>query len=183
MSEYAYIPDHEERAVLDLKSNKRHKQNFLAFAKAIGAGTQNLEDTIMDLQTSYLLDTALGKNLDLLGELVGEQREGLLDNDYRRFIRARILANRSQSNADAFVEVLTLLTEPLFIRWQPLYPRGFQVFFSIAEPFETKIRRKIQRVLTSMRPTGRTMVIGYAVGDFFNYQELDLPLMELLHNE
>jgi len=183
MSEYAYIPDHEERALADLKSNKRHKPNFGAFTRAFGKGTQFLEDTIADLVSSWDIETALGKNLDLLGALVGERREGLEDEAFRRFIKARILANRSQSNADAFVGVLQLLAAPTSIRWQPLYPRGFQIFFTVSTPLEVKVRRKIQRVIASMRPTGRTMIIGYAVGDFFQYEELDLPLMEYLFNE
>jgi hypothetical protein len=183
MSEYAYIPDHEERALADLKSNKRHKPNFAVFARSFGKATQLLEDTIADLVSSWNIDTALGKNLDLLGALVGERREGLNDDNYRNFIRARILANRSQSNADAFVEVMRLLVAPTSIRWQPLYPRGFQIFFTVSTPIEPKVRKKIQRVINSMRPTGRTIVIGYAVGEFFQYEQLDLPLMELLYND
>jgi hypothetical protein len=183
MSEYSYIPDHEERAVADMKSNKRTKPFFVAFARAIGKGAQFLEDVCMDLQASWLLDTATGKSLDLIGNTVGERREGLGDDDYRRFIRARILANRSTGNADRFIEVLRLLTEPVSIRWQPMYPRGFQLFVVVSTPLEQNVRRKIQRVLSAMRPVGRTLVVGVVVGEFFIYEGLDLPLMELLYNE
>ena len=44
-------------------------------------------------RTEFDLDTADGDRLDKIGKLVGQMREGDTDDDYRFFIRARVIKN------------------------------------------------------------------------------------------
>ena len=47
-------------------------------------------------QHGLSVDTAEGVQLAALGRIVGEDREGRLDDDFRRGVRTRVLVNRSQ---------------------------------------------------------------------------------------
>jgi hypothetical protein len=56
---------------------------------------QQLEDALWQLQTLRFPNTAEGEQLDVLGVIVGQERQGLDDDDYAAVIMGRIQANRS----------------------------------------------------------------------------------------
>lgn len=66
---------------------------------------QELEDAIWTVITGVYLDNAEGVNLDMIGELVREQRRGREDATYRLGIRTRIRINRSHGRALDVLEV------------------------------------------------------------------------------
>lgn len=70
------------------------------------APAQAIEDTAQQMLTERYVDTAVGAQLDIIGRIVGQDRDGLVDDDYRRFIRARIAANDS----DGTIEDLILIS-------------------------------------------------------------------------
>lgn len=70
---------------------------------------QDVEDAMFDLFVYRAADTAFGDQLDALGNLVGQERGGLSDDDYRRFIRARVMANRSRGNIEDMIRVMNLV--------------------------------------------------------------------------
>lgn len=68
-----------------------------------------LEAALLALLTQRGVDTAIGAQLDVLGKIVGQARNGLDDDDYRRYVRARISANRSQGVAEDLIKVAVLV--------------------------------------------------------------------------
>lgn len=68
-----------------------------------------LAQALTDVQTYRSLDTAIGVQLDALGDLIGLLRNGDVDADYRRFLRAKVAANASHGHADELIEILELL--------------------------------------------------------------------------
>lgn len=73
--------------------------------EALATPSQEVEDTLIQLLTERAVDTAIGAQLDLLGKLVGEKRQGAADEDYRRRVRARISANRSEGTVEDIILV------------------------------------------------------------------------------
>lgn len=61
---------------------------------------------MIELLVERQLDNAFGVQLDGLGDIVGQKRGGRIDRVYRQFIRARILANRSNGRGDEIYDVL-----------------------------------------------------------------------------
>lgn len=68
---------------------------------------QSLENVLQQLLSERSVDTAVGAQLDVIGKLVGQPRNGMVDDDYRRYVRARITTNR----ANGVVEDLITITE------------------------------------------------------------------------
>ncbi len=64
--------------------------------ESLAGPAEDLETTLYDLLTLRGVETAIGAQLDVLGAIVGQAREGLSDDDFRRYIRARIAANKSE---------------------------------------------------------------------------------------
>jgi hypothetical protein len=66
---------------------------------------QQAEDAAWQLATLRFPDTAEGVQLDVLGEIVGQPRNGLEDVDYAPLIRGRIQANRSDGTPPSLYAV------------------------------------------------------------------------------
>lgn len=70
---------------------------------------QSLENALQQLLTERSIDTAVGAQLDVIGKLVGQARNGLDDDTYRRYCRARIATNRSNGTIENLITVTDLI--------------------------------------------------------------------------
>lgn len=80
------------------------------FISALTGAMQSLRDTLQTMLTDRRIDTAIGAQLDVLGKIVGQPRNGLVDADYRRYIRARILTNKSNGRISEVIRIAKLIT-------------------------------------------------------------------------
>lgn len=99
------ITDHADQAKARLSQQFIGKTKVEALVDALLAPIQDLETALWDLLTKRQLDTAEGQQLDDIGEIVGEQRNGRIDTDYRRFISARIAVNRSRGTIPELLSI------------------------------------------------------------------------------
>ncbi len=83
--------------------------NIKKLLRALMGPFQDLEDMWMGMLTGRRINNATGVNLDLLGKIVGQPRNGNSDIDYRRFIRARVAANNSDGLVEDFITVTKLV--------------------------------------------------------------------------
>jgi len=67
-----------------------------------------------DVINSRNIDKASGKSLDLLGENVGQIRQGEDDELYRRLIKVRIIANLSNGDIPTMNYVLSILVKEVY---------------------------------------------------------------------
>lgn len=70
---------------------------------------QTVEDTLRALFTERRVDTAVGAQLEVLGRIVGQPRNGADDDTYRRYIRARIAANKSNGLIEDVIKIARLV--------------------------------------------------------------------------
>lgn len=73
------------------------------------AGVQPVEDCLRQLLDQRSLDTAIGAQLDIIGKLVGQPRNGLDDDTYRRYCRATVAAHRSHGAVENILNVASLV--------------------------------------------------------------------------
>lgn len=102
----AQITDHEARALATMLSQWASSPRFQGLVTAAVAQVQTMDDTAYALVTDRMLPVAEGAQLDQLGRLVGQSRLGLSDDDFRRLIGVRILANRAGGRADTITRVI-----------------------------------------------------------------------------
>lgn len=154
--EWAKITNHVELLVADSLTQDRDRPRIAALLKSIGELCQYLEDIADSLIVERTLGQAIGKQLDQYGGIVGEPRLGATDDDYRRFIKARILANNSESKPDDLINVLALLMDVLAeeIKLNELYPAAYELQVIVDAAPTLEVLRRIGRVMESIRPIG-----------------------------
>lgn len=85
--------------------------NVQELVRILVAPADRLEAAMHQVLLAFDLETSEGLQLDLLGKLVGQSRFGMVDEDFRRFIRARIKANKSSGTINEILEVIGLVLD------------------------------------------------------------------------
>lgn len=100
------ITDHALRARARLLEQYRNRPQLASFVAGMASTVQTLEDAIFAMIAQTAIPTATGVWLEWLGAIVGEERGAEGDAVFRRYILARILANRSHGTLEDVVRVL-----------------------------------------------------------------------------
>ncbi len=164
------ILDHEARAVADLPIRRRGPR-WTAAAQAIGRAVQRFEDAAFALLLDCGVSGATGGQLDRVGALVGATRGAADDEEYRAFISARILANRSTGTPDELIRILQLVTAPSTVEGFTLPPASCVLQVTRATTLPGPTRRRIRRLMESARPLGVGMGLVLVVDPSFGHDE------------
>lgn len=121
------ITDHSDRAKTLLLSQYREKPNFNNVVEIFASHIQDLETVYFDLLLNRALDTAAGVQLDGLGDILGEEREGRSDTDYRAALSIRIKINISSGEPETLMEIFAALTDATQVSYSEFYPAGAQL--------------------------------------------------------
>jgi hypothetical protein len=101
--------DHVAGALSRLLEQWKGKPNIAALLSSLAGASQPIESALQQLLTQRFVTTAIGAQLDVLGSLVGQPRNGLSDADYARYIQARISTNRSSGTIEDLITVARLV--------------------------------------------------------------------------
>lgn len=96
-------------AVGNLIGQFQGQPNFAAFIRAWAQQSQDVESVAFDLLTSTTIANAEGVQLDGLGEIVGVERAGRTDADYRVRIGAQILLNNASGTIEDMLQLVVAL--------------------------------------------------------------------------
>jgi hypothetical protein len=127
MSDLIRIDNHVEQAQARLVEQFKQKPTILALVDALVTGLQPIEDELNRLLHERTLDAAEGQQLDNLGAIVGQPREGRTDEEYRLWIAARRLVNVATGVPDDFLNLVKTVLPASESRYIPYYPAGFQI--------------------------------------------------------
>lgn len=105
-----HVTTHVADAAARALAQYQGRPNFQALLAAFTQSVQNIEDTLYGIEAGTALDNAEGAQLDLIGALVGPNRNGLGDDQYRALLRGAI----AQNNGDATTESLLTVLRGLF---------------------------------------------------------------------
>lgn len=101
--------DHEERAAARLTGQFRRSVSVVALLKSYVEQVQALEAAAFDVRDGVDLDAATGAQLDAIGKIVGESRQGRDDDTYRAYLRVRVHLNVSSGTRDQIIRLFQLL--------------------------------------------------------------------------
>lgn len=83
--------------------------NITKLIRGLVESVQGVEDALQQVHVGFDIDVAEGDQLDVVGALVGQARNGMDDDDYRRIIRAKISVNRSKGTIADVIKVADLV--------------------------------------------------------------------------
>ncbi len=104
----------------------RGKTNWEAWIDVIAAPMQRLENALFDLLLLRAISTAVGKQLDIIGQILNEKRLGTDDERYRIRLRAKILILKSSGTLPQLLAILELLMAGDY-EVRPAYPRAWVI--------------------------------------------------------
>jgi len=124
-----YIPttlfDHESLAIARLVEQYKDKEKFTQFIGKCAAQFQDVEQVSFDIISSMVLDSATGVQLDGIGDIVGEARQGRTDDAYRVRIKARVRINTSAGRTEDLLSIYSLLIPDAQVVLNEYPPAGF----------------------------------------------------------
>ena len=100
---------HVSEALFQLMEQFKGQPDLAALLTSYITQIQDIEGVLFELIDERLLASAVGEQLDIIGRIVGEDRNGNTDDDYRILITARILINRSNGRIPEINDVLGLM--------------------------------------------------------------------------
>lgn len=127
---------------------------------------QELEFVASDLIMIKFIDNATGDQLDILGEYVGEDRNGRLDVPYRAAIKLRGKLNASNGEPETIIEYARQLTTAIDVTFVELYPGKVLLQIVSNNPVTPAILALIQKI----SPAGVAINIEFVQeGDIFGF--------------
>lgn len=111
----------------------KDKPNIVALINIYLKQNDDIESVIFQLLNSRHLselDTVIGEQLDIIGEIVGQERMGDTDEEYRKYILLRIGVNNSQATQSYITNLLKDTTESTEVKYFPHYPASYIAEFN-----------------------------------------------------
>lgn len=122
------ITDYVEQAIARLAAQYKGMPLIEGLVEAIIQPFQGIEDALVQTLNFRWVDTAIGAQLDGLGSIVGEERRGRNDDEYRLAIKLRIAINTSQGTPENAINVFLLVTGCTQAHYLPYYPAEVDIF-------------------------------------------------------
>lgn len=116
----SYISNHVAQAVNRFIQQYKRMARMAAIMEALVNQIQDLEDVGVDMFTALSLDYAVGAQLDLIGRIVVQPREGFDDDFYRILLKVKIGINNSSGEPSSIINTLQLLTSATLVHYQNL---------------------------------------------------------------
>lgn len=104
--------------------------NLQAVIDAFSKPQNEIEQVLSDLYTQLDLDSAIGEQLDGLGQIIGLPRNGLNDDDYRTALKFKIQLNKSFGQPELLISALRFFTNSTIVELFESYPAGLFAFIN-----------------------------------------------------
>jgi len=126
------ISDHAQAAKDRLLFQYQGKINIEALLDSLGGQQiQDLENVLFDLNTRLDVENSEGVQLDGMGSIVGQPRNGQDDTTYRLFIKAKAGQNVSEGDINRVLSVWKIITGGTVVQVIPSYPAAIELFSDV----------------------------------------------------
>ena len=158
---------HAAEAKDNLAGQFKGQEKLEALLTAFINEVQDLENVLFDVLELTSLDEAFGEQLDGFGSIVGENREGRTDDDFRLAIRARLRLNLSNGTAEDMIELIRALVgdkQVEIVEDFAFSPAHFDAY--ILDPIDVD-GFQVAKFVRSGKPAGvRAILHWFAAGAF-----------------
>ena len=115
-------------AINRLIAQFKDKPKLEAFLNAVSNELQAFENASFELNSLLDIDTMEGAQLDGIGTIVVEPRQGKSDAEYRVALRQKIAANAGSGEPESVIETFLLVTGSTVATYMEDYPAGFGIY-------------------------------------------------------
>lgn len=152
-TELGSITAHRNKAKRRTIERWKNPEGYAAVRASYADEIQELENALWSIKYSKLLDSAFGASLDLIGRIVGEERNGRADPGYRIRIRARIRVNQSFGQAKDLLAICALIDSAATFYYTSTPPAAYVITMS-APPTDVATATELPGLLREASPLG-----------------------------
>lgn len=138
----------------------KEAENFNKILKIFGEEVDELLNAIEQVKLAFLIDSAVGKQLDILGSMVVIARSGLNDDDYRESIKFKIFQNTSKAKVEDLILILKTLTEANLIVYSDSPPAAYTIYSD-----GSKIDGNLNEIMKQFTSVGVKVIVEMGLGD------------------
>ena len=152
----SHIPDHAEEAIDEAISKLVCVGGSMeALFRAFSTPVQSLEDLMLGVSAENSIDAGSGVTLDIWGRLVGEPRGGLNDATYRRIIKGKVRASRSDGTYEYILALFRLLVgENGEVELRTTSPATLLIVYKRGQGLSMTMRQRIAYLVRLALPLG-----------------------------
>lgn len=121
------ITNHEEQGAARLVTQFKRTTIMKAFLQSHFGEAQALEGVLWEIYDAREIDKATGAQLDVIGKLVKQPREGRDDAAYRLALKARRAVHLSSGTPDQLMRLVTLMLPAVTVSYSEAYPCSFRL--------------------------------------------------------
>lgn len=136
--------------------------NLAALISSITDEVQEIEDAIHAMFLAFDPTRAVGAQLDTLGRLVGQRRNGLTDEEYRPYISARIRINQSFGRGLDVIGVIKIVETAAVFHLTEFGTASFRIDFE-TPPATAGVGRAIPTMVSEARAAGVSGLVSFPV--------------------
>jgi hypothetical protein len=138
---------HIGQAFARLLTQFQDKQRLKKVIEILLRPLQEAEDMFWSLYEDRRLDNAEGAQLDILGRIILERRDGLSDTDFRAIIRVKVRVLRSNGSAADLMAITDLMLQGLTpYDFRELFPGAIEVELKDNTLFDSKLLLRFLRL-------------------------------------
>ncbi len=126
------ITNHVDIAKGKLLQQYKDKEDITGLQAAYIEQLQILENKLHDFYDRLDIDKSEGVQLNGIGEIIGLDRNGMTDSEYRVRLKSKILENLSSGTAETIIQIFNLLTGSTVTDFRDIYPAAYQIYGNIA---------------------------------------------------
>lgn len=97
---------------------------------------QELENILFDIDGRLNIDNSIGAQLDGIGQIVGQPRNGQGDETYRIFLKAKAGQNVSEGDIERVLSIWKLITGGTVVQVIEYFPANVELFSDVPVPDE-----------------------------------------------
>lgn len=120
-------PHLADEAVSLLMEQYKSRQNINDIVRIFASMFQGIEDEAANIYKYFQIQTAQGAQLDEIGLIVDEARNGQSDLEYRLKIFAKIYLNRTGGEIESLISLLKHSTDTPSVRIIELFPAAMRI--------------------------------------------------------
>lgn len=123
------ITDHEDQAQARLPEQFKGKDLMIALVRAIANEVQEIEDAVFPMLDLLDISTMIGAQLDGIGDILSEPRQGLSDVNYRLALLAKGARVTASGTPEQVIERFIALTSPSgAVDYAEAFPAGYCIY-------------------------------------------------------
>ena len=140
--------------------------NFQKYIKIFIDQLQECEDAAQQFANVRSINNATGILLDIAGEIVGVDRLGRSDSEYRTAIKNKILLNRSSGEPETVIQGLRIFANATNISYYEVWPAKINLVFSSVVAPPADLRESLEQIA----PAGVKIYLNWInEGEFFGF--------------